>query len=336
MTSDLWVDIFEPQKLDDIVGQDELVKAFKIYVKDRHIPNMTISGAPGCGKTLLLKCFAVEMGFIKFVNGDIVDLIPGQFYLLDASKDRGIDVVRTTMKRLSQKPIEEGMPRLIVLDEFNYTPEAQGAMRALMQECSDNVRFIILTNDDTNIIEPIISRCPMKIAKPTSLENMKTIVERIQKVKEFKITQEAIEMLYNQTQGDTRKFIGQLQDACLISNYNVQTTHIQSISADIQTAKSILEAAQIDYNQAREVMITTFNKTRNAKALLGKLYEAVSLVRFADGMPDNEIIQRRLRERIAETDFRLTQGTNAILQLDALISYIKYIKYIPLQCPKAK
>jgi len=336
MVSDLWVDIFEPQTLDQIIGQEELVKKFKEYVKTGHIPNMTISGLPGIGKTLLIKCFATDLGFIKYVDGKQIDLIPGQFYLMNASADRSIDMVRTTMKRLSQKPTRNDMPRLIVLDEFDYKHDAQGAMKSLMQECSENTRFIILCNNSVDIIDPIISRCPLKVAQPLTLENMKTLVERIQKVKQFKITSEAIEHLFKITQGDIRAFIGQLQDSCIISNYNVQIQHVQNVNIDIQTAKSILEAAQNNYDQAREVMITIFSKTRNAKDLLEKLYLATYLTKFSDIMPDNEIISRRLRERIAETDFRLTQGVNPLVQLDALINYIKLIKYIPLQCPKAK
>ena len=336
MTSDLWTDIFEPQHLNEMYGQEELVKSFQEYLKTGHIPNMTISGAPGCGKTLLVKCFATDLGYIKYVDGKQVDLIPGQFFLMDASSDRGIDYVRGTIKRLAQKPTTNGMLRLIVLDEFNYTPDAQAAMRSAMQECTDNTRFILISNDPSNIIEPIISRCPLKVAKPLTLQNMKTIVEKIQKVKDFKISPEAIEHLFNLTQGDTRKFIGKLQDACLISNYNVQVQHIQDDTVDIQTAKSILEVAQVSYEQATEVALTIFNKTRNSKDLLNSLYFAIPLVKFADGMPDNEIIQRRLREKIAQVDFYMTQGTNSKIQLDALINYIKLIKFIPLQCSKGK
>ncbi|MDP3013775.1 MAG: hypothetical protein Q8M92_05990, partial [Candidatus Subteraquimicrobiales bacterium] len=144
------------------------------------------------------------------------------------------------------------------------------------------------------------------------------------------------ELLYKLTQGDLRAFIGKLQDACIISNFNVSVNHIQSVSIDVQTAKAILEAALINYDQAREVMITVYTKVNSAKIILEKLYEATGLVIFANGMPDDEIIRRRIRERIAETDYRLTQGTNQLLQLDALLNYIKLIKFIPLQCPKAK
>lgn len=336
MTSDKWVDMFEPQTLDQIVGQKELVDAFKQYIKIGHIPNMTIAGVPGVGKTLLVKCFAADLGFIKYIDGERVDLIPGQFFIFDASTDRGIDYVRGTIKRLAQKPTTGDLPRLIILDEFNYTPEAQAAMRSLMQECSSHTRFIILSNDPSNIIDPIISRCPIKIAKPLTLQDIKTVIERIQKVKQFKITLEAIEYLYKVTEGDLRKFINRLQDSGIVSNYDIQIQHVQDINVDIQTAKAILESAQVNYDQSREVLITVFSKTRDAKDLLHKLYDATYLTKFSDLSPDNEIIQRRIRERIAEADFRLTQGTNPLVQLDAIINYVKLIKHIPLQCPKAK
>ena len=336
MESDLWTDIFEPKTLDEIIGQKDLVLAFKQYVKDRHIPNMTISGFQGVGKTLLVKCFAHDLGIIDYIDGKQVDLVPGQFYLMNASDDRGIDYVRTTIKRLSQKPTLDNTPRLIVLDEFNYSPDAQAAMRSLMQEHSQNVRFIILSNDPSNIIDPIISRCPLKVAQPLTLEDMKTIVNRIQKVKDFKVSPEAIELLFKLTNGDIRSFIGQLQDAALISNYNIQVNHIQTVSVDLQTAKSILEAAQINYDQSREVLITVFSKTRNAKDLLDKLYMATYITKFSEDIEANKIISMRIRDRISDIDDRLTRSTNHLLQLDSLINYIRLIKFIPLQCPKSR
>src|SRR3989304_4882498 len=107
--SDLWTDMYEPKTLDEVVGQKELVKMFKEYTKVGHIPNLTLSGSPGIGKTLLVKLFAVELGFIKIENGEIISLIPGQFYLLNASSSRGIDFVRTTIKRISEKPTLGGL-----------------------------------------------------------------------------------------------------------------------------------------------------------------------------------------------------------------------------------
>jgi DNA polymerase III delta prime subunit len=276
------------------------------------------------------------MGFIKYVNGEWIDLIPGQFYHMNASVDRSIEMVRTTMKRIASKPTMEGTPRLILLDEFDYKHDAQGAMKSLMQEYSANTRFIILCNDAKDIIEPIISRCPLKVAQPLTFENVKTLVERIKTKKEFVISPDALEYLYKLTQGDIREFIGKLQDACIISNFDVKIQHLQNVNVDIQTAKSILEAAQINYDSAREVIITTFMKTRDAKDLLEKLYFATYITKFSDNPEDNKNISSRLRDKIADKDFYRTQGTNQLMQLDSIINYVQVLKLIPLKCPKSK
>lgn len=336
---DLWVDKYEPKTLDQIVGQKDLVNAFKGYVKLGHIPNMTLSGAPGIGKTLLVKCFAADMGVIKWdtIQNRWIDIEQGQFYLLNASDERGIDMVRTTLKRLSRKPTLNEKPRLIVLDEGDeLTQDAQGAMRALMQECSANVRFIICCNYPNKLLDPIISRCPMKEVFPPTKEDIKTVIERIQKAENFKIVPEAIDALYETTHGDLRSLIGKLQDACLVSNFNILPNHIMQTDVDIETAKRILESAQTNYEQAREIVITTYMSQRKTGSLLSKLYDATYLVRFSEIMPDNEIMQQRIREKIAEADYRLTQGTNALIQLDSVINYVRLIKYIPLTCSKVK
>lgn len=339
MTSDLWVDKHEPKTLDDIVGQKDLVAAFKSYVRQGIIPNMTLAGAPGTGKTLIIKCFAADMGLVRWdeATNRWIDIEPGQFFILNASDDRGIDMVRTTLKRLARKPTLNGMPRLICLDEGDdLTPDAQGAMRALMQECSDNARFVICCNYPNKLLDPIISRCPMKEVYPLTKDDVKIVIDRIQKVEKFKIVPEAIDALYETTKGDLRKLIGKLQDACLVSNFNILPSHVVQTEVDLETAKRILEVAQTNYDQAREIVITTYINQRRTAGLLQKLYEATYYVRFSDAMPDNEIMQRRIREKIADIDYRLTLGTNALVQLDSIINYIQLIKFVPLQCPRVR
>ncbi len=326
--NDLWSEKFEAKTLDDIVGQKDLVAAFKAYIKAGFIPNMTLGGAPGVGKTLILKCFAADMGITNE---------PGQFTILNASDERGIDMIRTTLRNLAEKPTMNGMPRLIVLDEGDgITADAQGAMRGLIQNCSDNARFILTGNYPDEFIAAINSRCPLKVVAPLTLEDAKIMIERIQEKEKFTITPDAIEALFEKSEGDMRLLINTLQDAAMCSNFTIQRHHVVQTEVKLETAKKILELAITSFVEAGQIMVTTYQATKNHKELLRKLYTAAGLVPFVQNSETNELMQRRLQDKIAETDFRMTQGTNVFIQLDSILNYVKLMYLMPLTCPKVK
>lgn len=328
-----WVDKWEPKTLDEIVGQKTLVETFKSYVKNNYIPDMTLSGSPGIGKTLIVKCFIQDL--YKMPLEELIK--SGIFVPLNASDDRGIDVVRTTIKSFAQKPSLFKTQRLIFLDEGDsITKDAQAALRALIADCGHNARFIIACNYPNALLEPIISRCPIKEVHPLTKEDVTIMINRIKEKEKFTITQDAIDYLFEICKGDMRLMINKLQDACLISNFAIQKPHIISTNVTLDFAKKIIEISKTNFEQAREMVIVTYSESKDARAIVQKLYEATYHISLSDKMPDNEIMQRRLREKIADTDFRLTQGTNALIQLDSVLNYIRLMNYLPLNCPKVK
>ena len=158
-----WIEKYRPRKLDDIYGQELVVKRLKVYAKEKNMPNLMFSGTPGTGKTTAALCLAKEM---------FEDNWHGNFKEMNASDTRGIDVVRGEIKDYaSTKPYGQFEFKVIFLDECDaLTSDAQSALRRTMEKHSSSCRFIMSCNYSSKIIEPIQSRCAIYRFKGISPE----------------------------------------------------------------------------------------------------------------------------------------------------------------------
>lgn len=335
----LWILKYEPHTLNDYIGHESIVNSFKQYVATHQIPNMTLGGDPGVGKTLLIKCFAHDLGLIEWDSnhpGEWYPLTPGGFQLLDASNERGIDTVRTTLKCLAENPTIDNEVRLICLDEGdNITRDAQAAMRGLIQNTSQNTRFILNGNYPEEFIGAINSRCPLKTVSPFTRNDLLKMIQRIQTSEKFTITDEATQLLITICAGDMRLMINKLQDAAISSKMNITKPDISSTSADLETAKKIIESALTNFDKSREILITIYQNTKNPSDILDKMFAATYLIPIVQDAERNKILMDKLRNRMADIDYYLSQkGINHLIQLDALLSYIRLLPHIPTKCPK--
>ena len=155
-----WTELLRPNKIDDILGKN-IREKLSILKKQKYLPNLILCGNSGLGKTSSVLALSKEL--IK--NPDLYNK---QIIELNASDERGIDVVRNKIKMFSSKKIinENFSQKIIILDEAdNLTSSAQQALRCLMCEY-DKVVFILSCNNLNLIIEPIQSRCQiMKYTK---------------------------------------------------------------------------------------------------------------------------------------------------------------------------
>ena len=143
------VEKYRPKKLNDIIGNKNEIDFLKIFLKNNHIPNLILEGDPGTGKTSAI---------FAFVNEYLGDLYETNCLELNASDDRGIEIVRSKIKTFSQKKIDKH--KIIILDEAdNMTSSAQFALRRTMEQFDENTRFLFTCNNIENIIDAIQSRC---------------------------------------------------------------------------------------------------------------------------------------------------------------------------------
>ena len=149
MAKELWTERYRPKTVEGYVFRDESQKRqVQTWIKDQSIPHLLLSGSPGIGKTTLAKLLLNEIGIEDF---DLLEI--------NASRQRGIDEVKNRITNfISMIPF--GPFKVVLLDEADFlTPEAQAAMRGVMEEYSNTSRFILTCNHPNKIIPAIHSRC---------------------------------------------------------------------------------------------------------------------------------------------------------------------------------
>ena len=141
----LWVEKYRPNKLDNYIGNDHLKSKVSVYLESGDIPHLLLFGRAGTGKTTLAKL--------------LINNIDCDYLYINASDENSVDVVREKVKNFASTLGFKDM-KVIILDECDYiTPNAQAALRNLMETFSKNCRFILTCNYVERIIDPIQSRC---------------------------------------------------------------------------------------------------------------------------------------------------------------------------------
>jgi len=143
----LWVEKYRPQKIDECILPKNLKETFKQFVQSGELPNFLFCGTAGVGKTTVAKALCNEIG--------------AEYLLINGSEESGIDVLRTKIKSFASTVSLTDAKKVIILDEADYlNPNStQPALRAFIEEFSNNCRFIFTCNYKNRIIEPLHSRC---------------------------------------------------------------------------------------------------------------------------------------------------------------------------------
>ncbi|KAH3687304.1 hypothetical protein WICPIJ_001727 [Wickerhamomyces pijperi] len=214
-----WVEKYRPHVLNDIVGNVETIERLKVISANGNMPHLIISGLPGIGKTTSVHCLAHELLGYKYSEAVLE---------LNASDDRGIEVVRNKIKQFAQKKVQlpQGRHKIIILDEADsMTAGAQQALRRTMEIYSNTTRFAFACNQSNKIIEPLQSRCAiLRYGRLQDEEVLKRLLEIIDK-EDVKYTNDGLEALIFTAEGDMRQAVNNLQSTVagfgLVNSENV-------------------------------------------------------------------------------------------------------------------
>tara|TARA_E500000178_G_scaffold326431_1_gene354659 strand:+ start:783 stop:1697 length:915 start_codon:yes stop_codon:yes gene_type:complete len=198
---ELWVEKYRPKNLDGYVFRDEHQrKQAKLWVKEKSIPHLLFSGAAGIGKTTMAKILINELGIEEF---DVLEI--------NASRTNSVDEVRNKITNFVQM-IPFGPFKVVLLDEADYlSPNAQAALRGVMEEYHSTSRFILTCNYPNRIIPAIHSRCQGYHMERIDQTEFTARVATILVDEQVDIDLETLDLYVKATYPDLRKCINMVQ-----------------------------------------------------------------------------------------------------------------------------
>ena len=310
MSFEMWAEKYRPKTLDNMVNQKEIVERLKSFVKSKNVPHCIFAGPPGTGKTTAALCLARDL---------YGDAYREHIMELNASDERGINVVRETVKTFARvRSIGEIPFKIMILDEAdNMTADAQQALRRTMERYTETCRFILCANYSGKIIEPIQSRCAPFRFTFLPREEHDRYLKYIAENESVKLLKDGLDAVFEVCSGDLRRAINTLQAAASL-NKPVDAKVVYSITgraspADVQ--KMIEVAMEGNFLEARKQLRDMIQKYGVAGSdIIRQIHTEI----FRGDIPEQWKI--KLADIVGEIDYRLVEGADQEVQLSALLA----------------
>ena len=307
----MWTEKYRPQGFSEIKGQKEIIEKVKAFVEKQNMPHLMFAGPAGVGKSTLALVVAKKL-FGEGWKENFLDL--------NASDERGIDVIRNKVKDFARTRSIGDVPfKIIFLDESDaLTKEAQQALRRTMENYTQTTRFILSCNFSSRIIDPIQSRCAVFRFKPLEKEDVIEILDKIAKSEGLDVDKDVEEALFEVSHGDCRKAENILQSCAAISDHITKDLIYSMASvAEPKEVKDVLDMAiEGKFEDARNKLLDVMVKYGlSGLDIIKQIQKEVWNLEVEDRR------KVELVDKCGEIEFRMTEGSDEYVQLEALLAH---------------
>ena len=263
MSDFIWVEKYRPKHIKDCILPESVKKQFQQFISKKEIPNLLLSGTAGTGKTTLARALCEELGCdYIIING--------------SDEGRQIDTLRTKIKQFASAVSFEGKTKVVILDEADYLnrDSVQPALRAFIENFSENCRFIFTCNYSNRIIKPLHSRTTVidfKIAPKDRPKMASKFLERMQYIltnENVDYSEKVLAELLMKYFPDYRRVLNELQ------RYSVSGVIDEGILSNFQeiNAKNLIESLRDkDWKKMRQWVVN--NVDTDPQMIFRQIYD---------------------------------------------------------------
>ena len=303
-----WVERYRPAHLSDIVSHEAAISTIHKLISQNCLPHLLFYGPPGTGKTTTAHAIARELYGDKY----------GPMVLeLNASDDRGIDVIREQVKRFASTRVIFGTGhKLIILDESDaMTNPAQAALRRIMETCSNNVRFIMICNYPEKLIPALRSRCTEFRYPPLPHDDAAKFLRTVAEGEHLEITDDGIDALITLGTGDLRRSLNLMQTTAMATDVVNENDVYRCAGYPLPSeVKAVLQSLM---NQPMESAAQSLDEMRKDRglALLDVVRELHRQTVLLDMPP---MALANVIDRLSQVEKRVAEGCSEEIQVAAI------------------
>ncbi len=314
MTSAIWTEKYRPKSFEEMKGQKEIVEKVKAFVETGSMPHLLFSGPAGVGKTTLSLVVAKQLFGENWRQNTLE---------LNASDERGIDVVRVKVKDFARTRAIGDVPfKLIYLDESDaLTREAQQALRRTMENYTKTCRFILSCNYSSKIIDPIQSRCAVFRFKPLSEDEIFLMIDKVASEEGLSVDNEAKKALYEVCDGDCRRLENIMQSCAVIAKDKVITPELVYSMSSVAKPKEVKEVLSIavegNFLESRKKLLSLMlDYGLSGTDIIKQIQKEI----WGLELEDRKKVE--LMDKCGEVEFRMVEGSDEYIQLESFLAYV--------------